>query len=280
MKRVEFDWAHRGACSHPKVMTELGGSLCPTDYPSFVGIIRHPDHGVILFDTGYDPAFFAATQSFPERFYRWATPVKLDQSQTVQDWLAGLGVAMGDVTALVLSHFHGDHIAGLIHFPNAKIYCSSAGLKQIQTGSRFSRVRQGLLSGLVPADIAVRALFFEDLPIVTLPSAYGGLERGADILGDGSLIAIELPGHCPGHWGLALSSQSHGEVLLIGDAAWSIGGVRNNNPPPRITTALLGNTSRYRQTLARLQSVSLANRDLVILPSHCPVAASELKADT
>jgi glyoxylase-like metal-dependent hydrolase (beta-lactamase superfamily II) len=279
MKRVGFDWAQRGSCSHPKVMTELGGSLCPTDYPSFVGIIRHPEQGVILFDTGYDPAFFAATQSFPERFYRWATPVKLDKTQTAQAWLAGLGIALADVTALVLSHFHGDHIAGLINFPNAKIYCARAGLKQIQSGSRFGRVRQGLLSGLVPTDIASRASFFEEAPIVNLSSAYGGLERGADILGDGSLIAVELPGHCAGHWGLALSSDRHGDVLLIGDAAWSIGGVRNNNPPPKITTALLGNTGRYRQTLATLQGVALANRDLVILPSHCPQAAFDLRLD-
>lgn len=279
MKRVGFHWAHRGSCSHPKIMTEIGGSLCPTDYPSFVGILRHPDHGVILFDTGYDPAFFAATQSFPERFYRWATPVKLDQTQTAADWLASLGIALDDVTALVLSHFHGDHIAGLVNFPNAKIYCSSAGLRQIQSGSRFGRVRQGLLSGLVPTDIAARATFFEEAPIVTLSSAFGGLARGADLLGDGSLIAVELPGHCAGHWGLALNSEQHGEVLLIGDAAWSIGAVRANNPPPNVTTALLGNTSRYRGTLKALQGVASANRDLHILPSHCPDAAFELRLD-
>jgi glyoxylase-like metal-dependent hydrolase (beta-lactamase superfamily II) len=279
MKRVGFAWTHRGSCSHPKIMTELGGSLCPTDYPSFVGIIRHPERGVILFDTGYDPAFFAATQSFPERFYRWATPVKLDQAQTAADWLASLGIALEDVTALVLSHFHGDHVAGLINFPNAQVFCSAAGLKQIQSGSRFGRVRQGLLSGLVPTDIASRAHFFEEAPTVSLSSAFGGLETGADLFGDGSLIAIELPGHCPGHWGLALSSETHGEILLIGDAAWSIGGVRKNNPPPNITTALLGNTRRYRQTLATLHAVSQDNRDLIILPSHCPQAAFELTLD-
>jgi glyoxylase-like metal-dependent hydrolase (beta-lactamase superfamily II) len=279
MKRVGFDWVHRGSCSHPSIMTELGGSLCPTDYPSFVGILRHPDYGVILFDTGYDPAFFAATNSFPERFYRWATPVKLDQTQTAATWLASLGIGLDEVTALVLSHFHGDHIAGLIHFPNAKIYCAAAGLKQMQTGSRFGRVRQGLLAGLVPDDIPTRASFFEDAPMIALSSAFGGLERGADLLGDGSLLAVELPGHCPGHWGLAFSSDQYGEVLLIGDAAWSIGAVRKNNPPPNITTALLGNTSRYRQTLANLQRVSQANPDLIILPSHCPQAACGLKRD-
>jgi glyoxylase-like metal-dependent hydrolase (beta-lactamase superfamily II) len=273
MKRVDFRWVKRGGCRHPEIMTLRDGSICATDYPAFVGIIRHPEHGIILFDTGYDPAFFAATQPFPERFYRWATPVQLDQSETAQQWLAGLGIDLGDVKALVLSHFHGDHVAGLTQFPNATIYCSRAGLTQIQSGSRFSRVRQGLLSSLVPQDIDERAIFFEDLPPCCLPAAFGPFDAAVDILGDGSLLGVELPGHCQGHWGLALRTHGDGDVLLIADAAWSIGALTRNVPPPRLTTSLLGDTRRYRATLSNLHAMARRNNDLIILPSHCPTAA-------
>jgi glyoxylase-like metal-dependent hydrolase (beta-lactamase superfamily II) len=273
MKRVSLQWAHRGACKHPQIMTLRDGSLCATDYPAYVGIIRHPDHGIILFDTGYDPAFFKATQPFPERFYRWATPVQLDQGETAKQWLASLGIDLKDVKALVLSHFHGDHIAGLTSFPNARIYCSAAGLKQIQSGSRLSRVTQGLLSTLVPADIEKRAVFFENLPPSNLPSAFAPFETAADLLGDGSLLAVELPGHCKGHWGLALRNHNDGDILLIADAAWSIGAVRRNVPPPRLTTALLGHTQTYRETLQKLNAITYRNQSLTLLPSHCPAAA-------
>ena len=273
MKRVSLQWAHRGACKHPQIMTIRDGSLCATDYPAYVGIIRHPDHGIILFDTGYDPAFFKATQPFPERFYRWATPVQLDQGETAKQWLASLGIDLKDVKALVLSHFHGDHIAGLTSFPNASIYCSAAGLKQIQSGSRLSRVTQGLLSTLVPADIEKRAVFFENLPPSNLPSAFAPFETAADLLGDGSLLAVELPGHCKGHWGLALRNHNDGDILLIADAAWSIGAVRRNVPPPRLTTALLGHTQTYRETLEKLNAITYRNQSLTLLPSHCPAAA-------
>jgi len=273
MKRVGFQWAKRGACQHPEIMTLRDGSICAADYPAYVGIIRHPDQGIILFDTGYDPAFFAATNPFPERFYRWATPVQIDQGETAQQWLATLGIDLGDVKALVLSHFHGDHVAGLTSFPNATIYCSRAGLKQIQSGNRFSRVRQGLLSMLVPPDIEKRAVFFEDLPPSRLPAAYGPFEAAVDVLGDGSLLAVELPGHCLGHWGLALRNHNDSDVLLIADAAWSIGAVTRNVPPPRLTTALLGNTQTYRTTLAKLNATAEQNKALTILPSHCPIAA-------
>jgi glyoxylase-like metal-dependent hydrolase (beta-lactamase superfamily II) len=277
MKRVGLDWVKRGACRHPEIMTLRDGSLCATDYPAYVGIIRHPEHGIILFDTGYDPAFFQATQSFPERFYRWATPVQFDQTQTAQIWLSSLGIDLADVRALVLSHFHGDHVAGLTQFPNAKIYCSRAGLKQIQSGSRFSRLRKGLLSTLVPDDIDRRAVFFEDCAPICLPSAYGAFEAGVDILGDGSLVGVELPGHCVGHWGLALRTEDDGDVLLIADAAWSIGGVTRNMPPPSLTTSLLGHTQSYRLTLSSLHDSMRHNPNLIMLPSHCPIAAQKFQ---
>jgi glyoxylase-like metal-dependent hydrolase (beta-lactamase superfamily II) len=273
MRRVGFQWAMRGSCRHPEIMTLRDGSICAADYPAYVGIIQHPERGIILFDTGYDPAFLAATQPFPERFYRWATPVQLDQGETAQDWLASLGIDLGDVKALVLSHFHGDHVAGLTSFPNATIYCSRAGLKHMQSGNRLSRVRQGLLSALVPKDIEHRAVFFEDLPPCCLPSAFGPFETAVDLLGDGSILSVELPGHCPGHWGLALRNHDDGDILLIADAAWSIGAVTRNVPPPRLTTTLLGHTQTYRATLSKLHDAAHRNPALTILPSHCPTAA-------
>lgn len=57
MIRVGFRWLERGSCRHPQAMTIRGGSLCAVDFPALVGVIDHPDRGLFLFDTGYDPAF-------------------------------------------------------------------------------------------------------------------------------------------------------------------------------------------------------------------------------
>lgn len=273
MKRVGFDWVARGSCRHPEFMTLKGGSLCSVDFPAMVGIIRHPQEGVILFDTGYDPAFLRATEPFPERFYRWATPVRLPEPEGAEPWLASLGISISDVRAVIISHFHGDHVAALGSFGGARIYCSSHGLGRVRSGSRLGRVSQGLLSSLVPEDVGERARFFEEMPPVELESAFRPLIHGRDILGDGSLLAVELPGHCPGHWGLALRTESGRHVLLAADAAWSRKAIARDVPPPRITTNLLGNTQAYRQTLATLHAAGRANPDLALLPSHCADAA-------
>ena len=64
-------------------MARRGAGFCPAEFPALVGLILHPTEGAILFDTGYDPAFFTATHAMPERLYRWVTPVKLKHGEAV-----------------------------------------------------------------------------------------------------------------------------------------------------------------------------------------------------
>ncbi len=279
MKRVGFDWIARGSTRHPEIMTLNGGSLCPADFPAMVGVIRHPDAGILLFDTGYDAAFLRATQPWPERLYRIATPVDFAGGEDWTAWLTASGVDAGDIKGVILSHFHGDHVAGLHQVPNTPIYCARAGLEGLRRGGRLRRVTQGLLGDLAPSDTERRARYFEDAPAIALPTAFGPLTEGRDILGDGSLIAVELPGHCQGHWGLAFRNLKDRYVLLAADAVWSGKAIAQCRPPPRITTALLGHTRTYRETLGRLHRAQANNTDLAILPSHCAVSAAAYRND-
>lgn len=279
MKRVGFRWLARGSCRHPEAMTMQGGSLCAVEFPAMVGVITHPEHGLILFDTGYDPDFLAATQPFPERLYRWTTPVRIGAGERWDGWLATHGIDRGAIRGVILSHFHGDHVAGLRHFAGLPVWCAGAGLERVRRSHRWQRVRQGLLAALVPADVEPRARFFEAAPLVPLPADFAPFTEGRDLIGDGSLLAVELPGHCPGHWGLALRTEGDRAVLLAADAVWSIKAVERCAPPPRLTTALLGNTRHYRATLHRLHQAQRRNAELAILPSHCRHAAAQWRDD-
>jgi len=279
MKRVGFRWLARGSCRHPQAMTISGGSLRSVDFPAMVGVIDHGERGTILFDTGYDPAFLAETQSFPERLYRWATPVAIGPELEWQAWLATHGIAASEIAGVIVSHFHGDHVAGLRHLPGLPLYCARAGLERLRRPGRFRGVRQGLLSGLVPQACDAQAHFFEDAPEVALPTALAPFTTGRDILGDGRLLAVELPGHCPGHWGLAFRTLDDRHVLLAADAVWLGEAIARRRAPPRLTTALLGDTQAYRATLARLCDAQASNRELAILPSHCASSASRFAED-
>lgn len=274
MMRVAFRWLQRGACRHPELATISGGSLCAVEFPAMVGLITHPQRGHLLFDTGYDPAFMQATRPFPERFYRWTTPVAIGAAEGWSTWLAAVDVAEVEIAGTILSHFHGDHVAGMARLAHLPMHCSHAGLLRLRAPGRWRRVRQGLLAALVPEEADRNACYFEDAPLRALPSAFAPFAAGRDILGDGSLLAVELPGHCPGHWGLALRTQDDRHVLLAGDAVWSGRAIDECRAPPRLTTALLGDTRAYRRTLGMLHAARRENSQLVILPSHCAESAA------
>ncbi len=278
MTRCRLHILRAGVCFHPAGMARKGAGLCPAEFPALVGLILHPSEGAVLFDTGYDPAFFSATRAMPERLYRWVTPVKLADGEAVSSQLERFGLAPADVRAVVVSHFHGDHVAGLHAFPRARIFCSRFGAAEVARPGRFARVRRGVLASLAPLDMGERAVFFEDRPFVSLGSGMAPFDVGADLLGDGALLAVNLPGHCPGHWGLAVRGEDDRLTFMIGDAAWSRGAVRDNAPPPRLTTSLLGDTRAYRETLLALNKLHLSNSDMVLMPSHCPEAAATASA--
>jgi glyoxylase-like metal-dependent hydrolase (beta-lactamase superfamily II) len=275
MREVGLRIVATASCRHPEIATLRGGSLRPATFPALVALIFHPAEGPILFDTGYDPAFLEATRRFPERLYRWLTPPQI--SSPVADRLAAEGLDAADVRHIVLSHFHGDHASGLARFPNATVHCSKAGLSRVWGRGRIGALAAGTPLGLLPPDLPERCAFFEDRPPVPLSRDLRPFVSGADLLGDGSLLAVPLPGHCPGHWGLVLS-EPRGLHFLVADASWSSRAVRENRPPPWFTAALLGNSKSGRETLSRLHALRTRNPDILLTPSHCAERAAQEEA--
>jgi glyoxylase-like metal-dependent hydrolase (beta-lactamase superfamily II) len=201
--------------------------------------------------------------------------VSLVPGEEVVTQCSRLGISPEDIRHIVLSHFHADHMAGTHAFPNARIHCAKAGFDSACKGGRIGQVRQGILRALIPDDFVRRAQFFEDGKRISLPPAMQPFESGVDLFGDGALFAIELPGHCPGHWGLLVNDKHFGSHFMIADAAWSLDAVRRNVPPPALSTAFLGHTRRTRETLNKLHQLWKRNTDIRLTPYHCPERAAE-----
>lgn len=139
-------------------------------YPSSVSafLIRAP-HGVYLVDTGFGEKLFQN--------------------------MASLGVEPEDVTCLLLTHSHGDHIGGMVRdgkatLPNARVYVS---IKEEEWS-------QPLRNNLAAYECRVEK--FEPIPLGT-PARY--LVEG--------ITAIAAYGHTPGHTIYLL--ESRGSNLLI-----------------------------------------------------------------
>ena len=269
MPRVQLSVLRVGHCRHPECIAIAGGAWRMAEFPALVGLIRHPSAGAILFDTGYAEHFFAATARFPERLYRWVTPADLAPSECLAAQLAREGIALQEVSAVFVSHLHADHIAGLRDLPRARIWCADAALRWARSLGRLARLRQATLLELLPEDFGRRHAPIESAACAELPAAWRALGDGHDLLGDGSLWAVPLPGHARGHYGLLLRLPDDHELLLAGDASWGLrdGRLRSAAWPTRV---LSDDWHLQRLTLQRLQSVlDCSNGSRMILPAHC-----------
>lgn len=269
MTRVQLTVLRVGHCRHPECIAIAGGGWRLAEFPALVGLIRHPSAGAILFDTGYAEHFFAATARWPERLYRWVTPVDLPQNECLGAQLRREGIALHEVTHVFVSHLHADHIAGLRDLPRARIWCADAALRGARQLGRLTRLRQATLLDLLPDDFTRRHAVFESATHAQLPAAWNALGDGHDLLGDGSLWAVPLPGHARGHYGLLLRLPDDRELLLAGDASWGLreGRLRGAAWPTRV---LSDDWTLQQSTLRRLQSVLDQNDgSRMILPAHC-----------
>jgi len=263
-----------GSCRHLECLAVRGGRIAPIVFPALAALILHPEAGPILFDTGYAEHFTEATQRFPERLYRWSTPVTLPAGQTLERQLARHGVTPPEIGLCIVSHFHADHIAGLRDLPRARIIAMKLGYQTLRRYGRWRGLLHGSLPHLLPDDLPERLTLADSCAVLAMPRPWELLGQGYDLLGDGSLIGVPLPGHSPGHMGLLLRDTAQRYVLLAADSSWSSHAVSDNRMPSSLVRPIFEDWKAYRVTLDLLHRTVSAHRELVVLPSHCDTGLS------
>jgi glyoxylase-like metal-dependent hydrolase (beta-lactamase superfamily II) len=268
---VELEIRYAGACRHPERMVIRGGRWRPVDFPALFAVLRHPEHGVTLFDTGYTERFARATGPFPARLYRWLTPATVRPDETAVAQLARAGVPASHVRRVVVSHFHADHVAGLRDFPDAELIASRAALAAVRGLGPIGSLRRGFLPALLPDDFDRRARLLD-------PAAFTrrvGPFAAHDLFGDGSVLLVRLPGHAAGQLGLVARTAER-RRFLVADAAWTSASIRQLRHPNPLADLVLDDPSESRATLAALHRLAADDPTLDLVPSHCLERAAEL----
>jgi len=258
-----------GYCRHPEAIVLRGGKWSPCEFPAICALIEHPTRGYMLYDTGYSAHFFEETQPFPYRLYRWITPVHLKTNETLIFQLQQRGITAAEIQTIFISHFHADHIAGLRDFPNAQFICLQSGFEAIKTRQGFSALLNAFVPGLLPHDFQARLQFVETTRPISLNTALAPFSYGYDIFSDGSLIAVELPGHASGQMGLILANEQGQTHFLIADACWHSQAYQFNRPPHWLAHLITADKKAYLTTLQQLHRLYQNNSEIAIIPSHC-----------
>lgn len=172
---------------------------------------------VLLFDTGAGPLFGPGSGHLAVS-------------------LAEAGIDAASVTDIFISHSHGDHVGGLVNaegglnFPNATIHLSRPEWKYMSGNDQYAVMNKAIGPKVVA--------FAPDAEIVP-----------------GTVKAIEIEGHTPGHSGYLITSGA-GSLLFVGDSMHhSIISVQK----PDWTIAFDGDAPTAQKSRAELISQSAAN---------------------
>ncbi|WP_373553237.1 MBL fold metallo-hydrolase [Haliscomenobacter sp.] len=262
---VKLHIFHSGYCvSHGRVVDPVQGQKHCRFYATWA-LIDHPEQGLILFDTGYALRFRTATASWPYRLYALMTPLFLEAHETALERLKTLGYTPDQIKTIIISHFHGDHIAGLKDFPQAKVFCSASAWAQAGAVKGWAAVSKGILPDLIPADLEQRLYCIVDSDLGQLKKA----DSAYDLFGDGSIQLYALPGHGRGQLG-ALLQTPEGPVFLAADAAWQLEPWRAGILPKSIVRLFFDDWGAYKRTFGELRDFAEAHRDCRIVFTHSP----------
>ncbi|KWX77958.1 metal-dependent hydrolase, beta-lactamase superfamily II [Paenibacillus riograndensis] len=257
-----------GYCLHPELLTLKGGTIKPVAFPAGYALLRHPQHGPILFDTGYSSRFFEETAKLPASLYRHITPVVFKEGESAVERLREAGIAPEEIRYMVLSHFHADHIGGVRDFPKAQFIYLRKSYEAVHRLSPIKALRAGFLPGLLPEDFTARSLPVDEYSSQRpLPPGFPFTEA-YDLLGDGSLLAVEMSGHAAGMIGLFVSGDGY-DYLLCADTVWSSRAFRENRRPHPAAGLIMSDRKEYRHNFDRLRVIHENFPGLRIVPSHC-----------
>lgn len=268
-----------GSCRHLECMAARGGRWTTIEFPALCGLIHHPECGWLLYDTGYAGHFFAATDTWPERLYRTALPVGLPEEEILKTQLAAYGLTPADISIVIVSHYHGDHIAGLRDFPNARFIALSADTERFTAlaGKRWRATLGGHLPNLLPDDYLNRVIAADACPKRNLPDWLTPFVTGFDLFGDGSLLGVPLPGHSHGQLGLFIPDAEGRPAFLVADACWSMPALREGRMPSRLALFVNAERQRFVETFSGLSGIVRRETAVAVLPSHCTVAWKEFR---
>lgn len=223
-------------------------------------LIEHPK-GRFLVDTGW------ARDMSPEGEFNKRAQIKslgsvllyevnqgrIESGQCIDEQLLAMGIRDTDLDAVLLTHLDCDHANGLKQVKGAKKFLVAAD--EVRFASKItSKVRyyKGWWDGI-------------ELTEFEWNDTQGPVGRSYDLLGDGSIELINIPGHADGLFAVKVKNEEGKFVLLFSD-----GGYAKKSWEEMITSGIAADKQLQKQSLAWIREQSLDPNCIESLANHDP----------
>lgn len=228
--------------------------------PVFSFLIEHPK-GLILFDTGwhremsplgvYDKK--AQIRSLGSWFLYQINQGRIAPGEAIDEQLKKLNLTPKDIDYVLLSHLDCDHANGL----------------RLVKDARHILVSQAEMEGTTRWNPQILIRFQKrwwegvDLKTFTWNGTEGPVGHSYDVLGDGSLQMVHIPGHSEGLCALKITNEEGKYVLLFAD-----GGYATKSWKDMITSGITLDKKMQRESLLWIREQSLSPQCVASLATH------------
>ncbi|ESY16518.1 MULTISPECIES: MBL fold metallo-hydrolase [unclassified Mesorhizobium] len=273
---MKIVFANSASVSAAERLILRGGSWAKVRLRVRYGLIMHPRAGPVLIDTGYTPHVTQGSgRSTALRLYSAILRPQLNEAEQPLAVLARFGLSLQDVRTVIVTHFHADHMSGLSLFPNARLIANDTAWARAKAKTSRQNLRHGVFKELFPADFESR---LDGLSSKRRIEPRGGVPGGADLFGDGSVIAVGLPGHADGQFGLSFPNLER-PLLYAVDAQWLFAALVENRTPGLPATLLAEDAAAIEPTSVMLRRF-LATGGEVVLCHDPAVTAYDLAGES
>ena len=178
---------------------------------------------------------------------------RIGLGQCIDEQLLAMGIKDSDIDAVLLTHLDCDHANGLKQVKNAKKFLVAAD--EVKFATKLTN------------KVRYYKNWWKDIPLTEFDwnDTQGPAGKSYDLLGDGSIELINIPGHADGLFAVKVKNEKGKFVLLFSD-----GGYAHKSWEQMITSGIAADKEQQKKSLAWIREQSLDTNCVESLANHDP----------